>query len=139
MSLNRAAAVLFILSLLGGCSRSDRQKPIDTLDRLATVTVLEIAGYSQAPVVVLSKASTFSQLFFDLGAEHLYVQREPSGTAINFVFAVDGIFYALPAAGYRTLSDALHGEMLNLPDADVYYDLRRRGFPYTRYRSYFIE
>jgi hypothetical protein len=90
--------------------------------------------------VLFADAGEFTDVLFEEEATQLFVRSEADAfTPAEFAFVRDGVFYVLPAEGFQSLSHRLDAELRGHPDSEVYYELRRRGFPYSRHRSYFVE
>lgn len=144
------AAALLVTLLFAGCEPESMSTSRETNDdAFASLPLVETVDLANAPRVVLATAAAFRDICLERGVDRLLaVRTPPAGESRNggdgddwveYAFVADGVFYVLPAAGYRCPADRLQSELLGIPDCEVYYELKRRGFPYSRHRSYFVE
>lgn len=102
--------------------------------------IVPVADYANAPQVHLASARDFRDVWIASDRDQVLGRRDPASDEwTEFVLIWKGVFYILPAEGYASPYDRLEGERLRIPTATAYYELRRRGVPESRFRSYFVD
>ncbi len=104
------------------------------------MTYVSIYAYENAPLLKILKASEFVGLLYRFSIPVVYELKDESGEPPSeYAFPYRGVIYTLPARGFRRLYDMLHAEYMLINEASLYYEMRRKGFPTQRMKSYFID
>lgn len=137
----RVVLLLLVVSLAVGCGPRSNTAPQTAADRaFAELPILEIESLENVPRVIVASARGFRDVCRDASVERVFGRTDPeTGAWVEFSIIVENIVYTLPAYGYHSPGDRLLAEGLDMPNARTYYEMRRRGIPEVRYRSYFVE
>jgi hypothetical protein len=142
----RRLAVLSLLFSVSGCvvktaaADSEADTQLGYYNVVNRMPYVSIYAYEDAPIIRVLMASDFVGLLERFSIPVVYeLKDEADAPASEFAFPFRGVIYTLPARGFRRLYDILHAEFLLIKEASHYYEMRRKGFPMQRLKSYFID